>query len=124
MHRLVVTANPDSMRAYRLASEYRQDHFDFEATEIDLPDTAARARQYQDDDHRRNEVAAYINELVASEQPEMWSLAAPLGFFANLLPLLTDRTKRSLYGCRTDDLVKLPATQIAHLFAPANVAAS
>lgn len=123
MNRLVVTANPDSLRAYRLASKYKQDHFDFEATEIDLPDTAAKAREYQNDNHRRNEVAGYINDLVATEKPEMWSLAAPMGFFANLLPLLNDGARKCLRGCKTDDLVRLPAKHIAQLFAPVNAGA-
>ena len=124
MNRLVVTANPNSMRAYRLASQYKKDHFDFEATEIDLPDTAAKAREYQNDDHRRNEVASYINDLVAAENPEMWSLAAPLGFFANLLPLLNDSARKCLRGCKTDDLVRVSAKHIAQMFAPVNVAMS
>lgn len=124
MNRLVVTANPNTMRAYRLASQYRKDHFDFEATEIELPETAASAREYQDDDHRRNEVASYINDLVATEKPDMWSLAAPIGFFANLLPLLNDSAKKCLHGCKTDDLVRLPAKHITHLFTPGNEAAA
>ena len=124
MNRLVVTANPNAMRAYRLDSQYKKDHFDFEATEIDLPDAAASAREYQNDDHRRNEVANYINDLVATENPDMWSLAAPIGFFANLLPLLNDSAKKCLHGCKTDDLVQVPAKHIAHLFAPVNAAAA
>ena len=123
MNRLVVTANPDSLRAYRLASHYKQDHFDFEATEIDLPATAAKALEYQDDDHRRNEFASCINDLVATEKPEMWSLAAPQGFFTNLLPLLNDGARKCLRGCKTDDLVRVSAKHIAQLFTPMNASA-
>lgn len=123
MKKTIVTANSQSMRAYRLTSKFKRDHFDFEAVEIDLPPDAASARHYQDDGHRLSEMAHSIDNLIASEEPESWSLAAPAGIFAHLLPLLSKSSKQLLCGGRKDDLVALPAKQIANRFAPSNATA-
>jgi hypothetical protein len=118
MKRIIITANSDSMRAFRLASTFVEDHFEFDVSEIDLPFEAAAAWPWQDLENRLGTMGRCVDELITAEDPESWTVAAPLGVLAYLLPSVKSSVKNRLAGVKIEDLTALPASRIARRFAP------
>jgi hypothetical protein len=124
MKRIIVTANPESIRAYRIDSEFLDDHFEFGVSEIEFsPESKPTPRSSSDVEHRLKEMAREINSLVTTENPDSWVFAAPLSILVNLLPLVERSVRNRLSDAKIGDLTGLPTTRIARRFAPSKAAA-
>ncbi len=121
MKRLIIVANHQSLRAYRLRSSFEEDQLRFELSEIDFPTGVVARWKNLDPERRLESMARHLNRLIASEAPDSWMMAAPLETQARLLPTLEPRVKARLDGTRTDDLIARPPSRIVHLFAPSPV---
>ena len=120
LNRVVVTANLDSLRAFRLVPASRKGHLEFDVSEINPPPETAVTHSVQDVEHRLREMARRVNELIASENPESWILAAPLCILVYLLPFVNEAVKNCLAGVKLEDMTALPAKRIARRFEPSS----
>ena len=118
MGRVIITASSKSMRAFLIVSNFVSDHLDFELSEIDLSLNSGAASPPRKLDDHFQEISSAINELIFSEDPGSWILAAPLSTMVHLLPLLDAPVRNRLADTKIGDLTELPINRIARRFTP------
>lgn len=123
MNRVVVVANIETLRAFRLGSTPVEDRINFNASEIDLPPDAIMKQPRQCLDFRLEEIAGNVDQLIAAEKADSWFFIAPFGLMVTVLPLLSGTTISRLAGANSEDLANLQSTRAGSTFPPARRAA-